>query len=168
MKSKNSNIVLTENLLAQSCLKVPQDSNLKTDKLSNKSIICPFSTPTAYDNPNRKRKHTEQSKLLTYFKEYKQPKINLTSKDTNIENKPFLTSTSESLVNTVTFSKKDLDGTDKKSSSVTISSKGCKKVNCLTCGDVKILRGNPVIASTICDTYDFGLHYKSLSQLSRR
>jgi len=45
--------------------------------------------------------------------------------------------------------------------------KDCKKAKCLSCGDIKVARGNPIIPIAMCDKYDFGLHYKLLSKLSR-
>ena len=45
---------------------------------------------------------------------------------------------------------------------------GCKMKYCLTCGNKNIPRGSPVVESSICDKFDFGLHYKTLSQLSMK
>jgi len=47
------------------------------------------------------------------------------------------------------------------------TSKDCKKAKCLSCGDIKVARGIPIIPIAMCDIYDFGLHYKLLSKLSR-
>ena len=47
------------------------------------------------------------------------------------------------------------------------TSKDCKKAKCLSCGDIKVARGIPIIPIAMCDKYDFGLHYKLLSKLSR-